>query len=415
MNHCLSKVLLNVFVIAFPLVVYAGGSSYSRYGYGDILRYGDSRLYAMGNTGIALIDDGFINGLNPAGLARITTTRFSGGFDYTRYSSKDDGGASLYSTGDFQGLAFAFPISKENGIVLSLESTPYSSISYAINTTYIDVPVDSSVKHQSFYGSGGLSYLALGLSGSPLNTLHIGGRLNYLFGRTRQYQTSSYDNSDLVAVNLDHSVYYSGFTFTLGAIYEGLDELLKAPALHNLTVGISLSTSAALNAEEQSLYSTIDSTFTTNGTSDIPFSLGFGLSYVLKERYRFVSDLVLENWGTAHLYGSGTPPLRNSLCFSVGFETIPAKDADTFWKRTAYRAGFAYHSTYYRINGTGINELLVSGGVGLPMGLDSKINIGLQAGIRGTTDMRLQKDTILRLSVAISASELWFLKFDEEQ
>jgi hypothetical protein len=56
----------------------------------------------------------------------------------------------------------------------------------------------------------------------------------------------------------------------------------------------------------------------------------------------------------------------------------------------------------------------MSGGVGLPMGPESWLNIGLQVGMRGTTDNKLQKDTIIRLSVAVSASELWFLKFDEE-
>ena len=48
------------------------------------------------------------------------------------------------------------------------------------------------------------------------------------------------------------------------------------------------------------------------------------------------------------------------------------------------------------------------------MGPDSRLNIGLQVGVRGSTDNHLQKDTIIRLSVAVSAAEVWFLKFDEE-
>ena len=48
------------------------------------------------------------------------------------------------------------------------------------------------------------------------------------------------------------------------------------------------------------------------------------------------------------------------------------------------------------------------------MGPESQVNIGLQVGLRGSTDNHLQKDTIVRLSVAVSASEIWFLKFDEE-
>ncbi len=122
-------------ITTFAFIAQAGGSSYSRYGIGDILHYGDGRIYALGGTGIALVDDGFINRLNPAGMARISLTRFSGGFEYNRFSSKDENGSSLYSFTELQGLAFAFPISKENGIVLSFEATPYSTVNYKINSS----------------------------------------------------------------------------------------------------------------------------------------------------------------------------------------------------------------------------------------------------------------------------------------
>ena len=70
-----------------PFITLAGGSSFSQYGFGDMLRTGDSRTYALSGTGIALLGDGFINELNPAGLARISLTRFSTGFEYNNYLS----------------------------------------------------------------------------------------------------------------------------------------------------------------------------------------------------------------------------------------------------------------------------------------------------------------------------------------
>ncbi len=412
MNYFRIRVTLAVFTVLFPLIAYAGGSSYSRYGFGDILRYGDSRIYAMGGTGIALVDDGSINLLNPAGMARIGFTRFSTGFEYTCFSSKDSSGSSLYSTGEFQGLAFAFPISRENGIVMSIEATPYSKVNYAISSSNFD-SLSGSIQHQNFYGSGGLSYLGLGLSGSPLNTLHIGGRLNYMFGSTRQYQISSFDNGDYTTTTFDRTIHYSGFTFTLGAIYEGIDQLLGLPSLHNLSLGLTLRTASSFDANAERIYSTSDTT-NQNGTADIPLSAGFGLSYLHQGRYRFLGDFVFENWGNLKPFALDPVTLRNSYRTSIGFEAIPEKGTDTFWKRIFYRAGFAYNSTYYQVNGVGINELLMSGGVGLPIGPESWLNIGLQVGFRGTTDNNLQKDIIVRLSVAVSASELWFLKFEEE-
>ena len=412
MNYFRMKATLTVFIILFPLIVYAGGSSYSRYGFGDILRYGDSRIYAMGGTGIALVDDGSINLLNPAGMSRIGYTRFSAGFEYDSFSSKDNSGSSTYSMGGLQGLAFAFPISRENGIVMSIEATPFSKVNYAINSSNWDA-LSESIQHQNFYGSGGLSYLGLGLSGSLLNTLHLGGRLNYMYGRTRQYQTSSFDNGNYASTTFDRTIYYSGFTFTFGAIYEGIDQLLDFPSLHNLSLGITLSSANSYDAKAERIFAENDTT-NQKGTADIPLSVGFGLSYLHQNRYRFLGDFLFENWGNLKPFTLDPVTLRNSYRTSIGFEAIPEKGADTFLKRIFYRAGFAYNSTYYKINGVGINELLMSGGIGVPMGPESWLNIGLQVGLRGTTDNNLQKDIIVRLSVAVSASELWFLKFDEE-
>ncbi|MGD0037756.1 MAG: hypothetical protein ABSC53_10745 [Bacteroidota bacterium] len=418
MNNSIIKIFLIILIVIFPLITFAGGSSFSRYGFGDILRCGDSRTYAMSGTGIALIDDGFINGLNPAGMARISFTRFSTGFEYNNFLSKDETGSSFYSTGGFQGLSFAFPISTENGIVMSAEFTPYSKVSYGITSSLFDT-LAQSIKNTTFYGSGGLSYIGLGLSASPLTTLHFGARLNYMYGRTRQYQTTSFDNEDLTPTTFDRDTYYSGFTFTLGTIYEGIANLFDVPALRSLSIGLSVTTAGSLDADLQRTYSSSsytsgDSTVTENGTAGIPLSLGFGLSYLLQNRYRFLGDLVTENWGSTKYFGSHPAELRNSLRTSLGFEALPAKDADTFLKRIVYRAGLAYNSTYYQINGIGINEFTVSGGLGFPMGPESLLNIGLQVGVRGSTDNYLQRDAIIRLSVAVSASEVWFLKFEEE-
>jgi hypothetical protein len=418
--HTSKKLTLFIFtIVAIPCLLLAGGSTYSQYGYGDILRHGDGRTYAMGGTGIAFLDDGFINIFNPAGLARISFTRVSTGFEYNNFLSKDETGSSFYSTGGFQGLAFAFPISKEDGIVMSAEFTPYSKVSYGITSSAYDSLLQSQ-ENKTFYGSGGLSYLGLGLSASPLKTLHIGARLNYMFGRVRQYQTTSFTNTILTPSTFDRNVYDSGFTFTFGTIYEGIADLLNIPFLRPLTVGLTLTSASSLDADFNMTYpesssSSTDSVVTYKGVGKIPLSLGIGLSYLYENRYRFLGDIVTESWGDLEsLNGYHPTNFRNSLRTSIGFEALPAKDADTFFKRLVYRAGVAYNQTYYKINGVGINEMLVSGGLGIPMGPESQLNIGLQLGVRGSTENHLQKDTIIRLSVSVSASEIWFLHFDEE-
>lgn len=404
-------ITLTVFTALLYLSACAGGSSYSRYGFGDILRYGDSRAYSMGGTGIALMDNGSINLLNPAGMSRINITRFSIGFEYNSYSSKDESGSSSYSTGGFQGLAFAIPISQENGIVMLIDATPYSKVNYAISSSSFNT-LSGSIQHQAFYGSGGLSYLGLGLSVSPLNTLHLGGHVNYMYGSTRQYQTSNFDSSSYLNTTFDRTIYYSGFAFALGAIYDDFGNIFDLSSSHNLSLGLTIRTACSLDADAERTYT--DSMTIQKGTANIPLSIGFGLSYLYKNKYRFLGDVVFENWGDLKPFALDPVPLRNSYRTSIGFEAIPEKGASTFWKRIFYRAGFAYNSTYYQVNGIGINEFCITGGIGLPMYYESWLNIGIQVGLRGTIDNNLQKDLILRLSVAVSASELWFLRFEEE-
>jgi len=48
----------------------AGGPIFSRFGVGDLLRYGGSRVDAMGGAGISLIGDGFLKKIKVFPLPR---------------------------------------------------------------------------------------------------------------------------------------------------------------------------------------------------------------------------------------------------------------------------------------------------------------------------------------------------------
>jgi hypothetical protein len=255
----------------------------------------------------------------------------------------------------------------------------------------------------------------LGLSASPLNSLYIGAKLNYIYGRIRQYQTYNLYSLSY----FDRSAYFSGFSFTLGGIHDDLAKLLNIPSLQGLSIGSIITTSTVLDVDENRTYPGIayygyDSTFTRRGTAELPLTLGIGLSYLMKDRYRIVSDIFYEKWKSAKYFDIYPTDLRNSLRASAGFEIAPSKDTYNYWKRIFYRFGFAYNATYYNIHSIGIDEFLISSGVGIPISQGSRLNIGLQVGQRGTLNNNLQKDTIVRLSIAISASEMWFHQIEED-
>jgi hypothetical protein len=126
------------------------------------------------------------------------------------------------------------------------------------------------------------------------------------------------------------------------------------------------------------------------------------------------ADVQFQKWANAKLFGSTMPDIRNSIRYGIGFESLPQRETESFWKRVAYRLGFSYAQTSYSLNATAINEMYVTGGLAVPIGPDARLDIGLQAGTRGTTVNGLQRDTIFRLSLSLSASEVWFMNIEDE-
>lgn len=381
----------------------AGGSIYSRFGIGDLLYYGSSRGAAMGGTGIALFNDGFINRQNPAGLAGITRTRISTGFEYTSLFSTDNVSSGQYRRGTFNGVAFGIPIDTEHGIGMLLESTPYSSVHYAVESK------NESVQ-QTFYGTGGLSLLGIGASYRPHTSVTLGAKFKYLYGRIRQVDHFDFSDPDFSDGEIERSDFYSGFQATLGALFHGFGDT-------PLTVGMILTSPTVLNVERERLLtsnSTLDTTSTGTGTVDIPLAVGAGISYLFSNRYYLTADVYHQSWEGANFFGTRPAEIKNATRVAFGFESLPERDTEAYFKRVAYRAGIYYNSTYHKINGTPINEYFATVGMGLPIGPDARLNVGLHAGIRGTTTGTLQRDTILRLTVSLSASEVWFLTFEED-
>ncbi len=395
-------------VCSMPLV--AGGSSYSRFGVGDLMRYGGSRIDAMGGAGIALTGDGFLNLLNPAGVSRISFTRFAGGFEYANFNSTDATGSGKYAQGAFKGVAFGIPISRNDGITLLLEASPYSNVSYATRTR-------DAIVTQDFYGTGGLSLLAIGTSYRPTNNLSFGLRMNYVYGRIRQVGNFTFADPTFLNSEIERSDFYSGFNMTFGAIHDSIGSALNSKALEPLAIGFVLSTPSTFSVDRQSILSTSQSTDTTSlvsGNADLPVAFGLGLSYLFASRYYVTADIHYQHWADAKLFGSTMPDIRNSIRYGIGFESLPQREIDSFWKRVAYRFGFYYTQTSYSLNATPVNEMYLTGGLAIPIGPDARLDIGLHAGTRGTTANGLQKDTIFRLSMSLSASEIWFMNVEDE-
>ena len=412
MNRLLLPVVLASCLLASN--VRAGGPIYSRFGIGDLTYIGGSRSFALGGVSAGLYGDGFINQLNPAGLAGISATRFAGSFEFSNYSSTDGISSGRYARGDFGGLSVAIPVAKDYGVVLLGEMSPYSTVDYSIHRTDNQFGISST---QQYYGSGGILRFDLGSSVSITNTLHAGFKANYLAGTILHNTNIEFLDNSYANNELDRRFFYSGFVLTLGAVYEGFSDLLNAASLKPLVLGVVVETPASLNVRQQN-FSTAgqnyDTTLTQTGSTDIPLFLAVGATYTFSERYVLSADLAVQDWSNAKDFGVHPQEYRTRTRLGAGIEVLPGKDASSYLGHVIYRAGFYYNSSYLQVSGQPINGIFGTAGVGLPIGPDSHLNIGLQAGVNGTTANNLQKDTILRLTVSVSGSEQWFLRYEEE-
>lgn len=405
-----------------PLISGTGGSAYSRFGFGEIRFLPSDRSVGMGGATIALLGTNSVSSINPAAWTQLSRTRFALGVMYEGFSSKDASASSFLSGANFNGVVLAVPISPANGVVLSAGMTPYSSVNYTVVATVAD-PVIMDTYTLTQTGEGGLSNAHFGLSLALGKDWHFGTKLNYLFGTIKHRTNQTFSSSQSTSVELTRETTLNGVGGTVGLIYAGAGKFLHFDESQNLSLGVVFSTGARLTTRQENLYrysagaSTIgrDTINVGEGNSFVPLAIGFGISFMSRERFVLAGDLYYQNWNQGTIFDAHPSELRDSYRIGVGVEFLPRKEVSAdFLQKVAYRLGVFYHASDLRIVGTGINEVGITGGVGLPMFGDTRFSIGIEYSIRGTTASNLQKDNIIRVSLTLNAGELWFVRPAEE-
>ncbi|MGE5314117.1 MAG: hypothetical protein ACM3Q4_05445 [Acidobacteriota bacterium] len=393
----------------------SNGSAYSRYGVGEPSVFSTSRAAALGATGLALAAEGYINQDNPATLGTVTRTLFNGGYQYRGYGATDGTTSSYLNSGGFLNASFAFPVYKPYGIVFALGFSPVTNVGYYFNLK--ETHPRAGTIEQSFDGRGGLSALRMSLSYAPAADLYFGMTADYAFGTIRAEQALNYPNSTFFASQVTRTSSIHGFTFRGGALYTGIDRALGLSTTKHLSLGLTVLAGGSLSTNEEDLIhlSTVDTTvLRPDGTVKIPVGAGFGLAYQNAGKV-YTADVQMQQWGDFTRSGVHPSELQNSLRAGAGIEWMPSRDfTASYWQQTAYRLGAYAQKTNVYLNGASINEYFATAGIGLPLGNDARVNLGLEYGIRGTTSSSLIKNNIIRFTLSISAGDVWFIQSEVE-
>ena len=389
-------------------------SSYSRYGIGDVDYSYSVRRMGMGQLGTAVADADFISIINPASLYKIDKTRFEFSLNseatYLSNSQKTD----YYADTDFGGFTFGIPINYRNGIGMAIGVVPFSNVSYEILEPYYpenSIFGDFNVKYT---GEGGLSKVFISSSFLLPIDLSIGASFDYYFGNTSYKARVDFVNSRLFASEYEITHRNSGIGGTFGLISPDFSRLLSLRAFSDFRIGFAVNLFS--NLRDDTLYtsrSTVGINTLSQGVGEIsiPTKYSLGMSFVLDYKFLICLDYSSQAWSKYLVNNALSYPLQDAYKISGGFEYIPLNDiGSTFWEEIILRAGLSYEQTQYIFYGKGINQYSVSLGASLPLGIENTVDIALMYSRRGTKELNLLQEDVIKLGLGLSLGELWFLR-----
>jgi len=414
---------MKIFKIIFFLLVYStilfsqSSSSYTRYGIGDINYTYSARSLGLAQTGVATLNQGFVEILNPASWAGLKLTRIEFSLVLNSVQLSDNSISALYTDADFKGFTFAFPISQKLGIGFASGLLPYSRISYNVVQSKTATEKHSSDYTETYEGDGGLSRLFMGASVKlPLDWV-FGATLEYYFGKRTYSSTIEFDDQSFFPAEYELDYRSTGFGTTVGLISQNFASLFNSESISNFRIGVSVNLLSDLDTDTLLTINptnVADTIFSGSTQMSVPMRIMAGLTFQLSNAYSFNLDYIYQPWSEYSVAGVTSFYLRDVNKISFGFEYKPVPSIGrTSWELIMLRTGLSYEQTQYIINGTGIDQFSVFAGLSLPLGFGNSLDLGLEYSQRGTTEVNLIQENFFRINIGISFGELWFQRVEK--
>ena len=407
--------------IFFLLMISTGfaqtnNSPYSIHAIGDITDNIINRTSGLASTGLAYRNNRNIITNNPASLSALDNSFFIGEIGvngkYVDYSGTPVSQTNHTSTDiTFKRFSVATKIFKHWGSAAGL--VPYSEENYEYSG-YRPVGGSGALIPSYDQGYGGINKVFWANGYELFPHLSIGLTTSYLFG--------SIDNKNIllgqgssIYISKDNNTFFNNIYFDYGIHYYG-----SINKHWDYTLGAVYANQTGLNTQTTVTVINLDSNVLRSkisvGTYNLPNSYGVGFSLTKDKKYTFLGDYKFQNWSSLSS-ATGDYFYKNSQRASIGFEISNKKVAyNTQYETSFFQAGFYYNQTYLIVNGTPIND--IGGSIGL--GVNSKRSIlsllvVLQYGIKGTTQNNLLRENYGNLSFIFSMRDFWYThgrKFD---
>lgn len=386
-------------------------SPYSYYGIGQPVSTRTAENNTMG--GVTTYADSTQFSLdNPATLGKLRYVQYLVGANYKSTIQQSSLASASASTASLNYLALSVPTKH---IAFSFGLKPKSAVGYRISTTEEENDLEY---RNSFNGTGGVNSTFLGLAINPYKGLSLGVSAIYNFGYNEkiyiqsvagvQNSTQVFTRSELSGIQYTFGMHFNRNIFSDYMLQLSATFTPNASLESNNSRTIS-SISATGSVGEQTEFDLRNLETTSNKlSSETTFGIGFGKSQHWFAGVTYVNTAQgLSNPLESNRDANFVPNSR----FSAGGFYIPKYDSFTsYFSRVAYRVGARWEHTGLELKNQAVKDFGITFGIGLPMNVLSKINIGVEVGQFGTDDTGLLKENYTNIMLGFSLSDVWFIK-----
>jgi hypothetical protein len=412
----LKKIIFSILIISIGIGLSAQNntsSPYSGFGIGELEMSSGGRNTGMGQTGIALRSNLFMNTANPASLTAIDPQSFlfdmGVNFEYTKLESRSK--SVNVTDGNLSWLQLGFPISKKLFGAISLN--PKSSVGYNIFTLK---SVDGlAAKYQALYeGTGGLSEAGGMLAWKLSNNISLGAKAGYIWGNVAQtLEQSIVVSSTGYTLIQEDNIQYAGSYFNLGTQLS-IPFSSKSSFVLGSVVGLSSrlnsETSTTITKSYSSSSEIMASDVESSSSAKLPIDFGIGVSFLYGPKWVATADYKRSDWENATLNIS-SDKLSTNNSYRVGFEFAPKNDPKSFKQSARYRMGYRFDTGYLKMYNNQIHEQAITFGAGIPIRKDrSFANFSVELGMRGTKASNLVEEKFVKLNCSFNLWDRWFTK-----
>lgn len=428
-------------------------SPYSRFGIGQLIPQNNPMSIGLSGATTAWYDPLSVNTQNPATYAYTLSTAFDIGLKASMLQLKNSEETQSLNSASINNLTFVF---KKIGAKWALAAglAPYSTTGYSITDTQQDTLVGEV--NYTYDGQGGVNRAFLGTSynfiirtdkplmseraGKDSSTVYhnitIGSNMNFTFGSIEQERRILYSDPsfDHFRVSSSTSVRDLGFDFGMHSRWKLAEkESAKVSRTLRLNIGAVYALGQDINTSFEEVGETLNITAGTefvldtvsfisdpDGSISLPSKISLGAALEItnerkvdgktKKRSIILSgDYKQQDWSSYAEEASGIAiggTLGNATDLAVGFQYTPrVLDADNVLQRSNYRLGYRVSNSYLVVNDQQIEETAVSAGFSALLGRSeslSKINLGIEFGTRGTTDLNLIEENFVNLYIGFT-------------